>query len=305
VASWPATSDRAAFVGEAEAYALLTRAGLHPPRHAVVGGPLPFTPGEPVVLKGLGEELWHKSELGAVAFLPFDVTAVGTASGAMRARVEAAGHRWLGGLVCERVAIARAEGLPSEGFFSLTHGEAGWVALCGFGGLQAEALAAFAPPLRWPLALTTPAEALAELRQHLLGRIWLGELRGTRPLTTERQLGALLAALWVLAALAGAEGLADTPEAFAAFDWALHKRLTQASGIAFFVYFINNVQGLYALAGTRYFEHPEARAHSRAFYAELRRCAEGRDAAAGFTLLQRVMFESRSFWLRFYGGQAN
>jgi len=109
----------------------------------------------------------------------------------------------------------------------------------------------------------------------------------------------------VLDALAGAEGLADTPEAFAAFDWALHKRLTQASGIAFFVYFINNVQGLYALAGTRYFEDPEARAHSRAFYAELRRCAEGRDAAAGFTLMQRVMFESRSFWLRFYGGQAN
>ena len=41
-----------------------------PPRHALVGGPLPFAPGELVVLKGLGENLWHKSELGAVKFMP-------------------------------------------------------------------------------------------------------------------------------------------------------------------------------------------------------------------------------------------
>lgn len=208
VASWPATSDRAAFVGEAEAYALLTRAGLHPPRHAVVGGPLPFTPGEPVVLKGLGDELWHKSELGAVAFLDFGPTEVITAARAMRTRVEAAGHRWLDGLVCERIAIARAEGLPTEGFVSLTRGEAGWVALCGCGGLQADALAAAVPPLRWPLTLTTPAVALAEFKAHLLGRIWLGQLRGTDALTTERKLLDFLEGLWRLAALAEAEDIA-------------------------------------------------------------------------------------------------
>ena len=54
----------AGFIGEAEAYALLVRAGLNPPRHAVVGGPLPFTSGEPVVIKGLGEELAEGTELG-------------------------------------------------------------------------------------------------------------------------------------------------------------------------------------------------------------------------------------------------
>lgn len=196
------------FVGEAEAYALLTRAGLYPPRHAVVGGPLPFNAGEPVVLKGLGEELWHKSELGAVAFLDFDPSAVSTAARTMRTRVEAAGHRWLDGLVCERIAIARAEGLPTEGFVSLTRGEAGWVALCGCGGLQADALAAAVPPLRWPLALTTPAEALAEFKTHLLGRIWLGQLRGTDALTTERRLLDFLEGLWRVAALAEAEDIA-------------------------------------------------------------------------------------------------
>ena len=203
----PALQAGSGFVGEAEAYALLTRAGLCPPAHGLVGGPLPFAAGEPVVLKGLGEELWHKSELGAVKFMPFDAAAIGTESAAMRGRVEAAGHRWLGGLVCARVPIARAGGLPSEGFFSLACGEAGWVVLCGFGGLQADALAALAPPLRWPLALTTPRAALAELKAHLLGRIWLGQLRGTVPLTTQHQLGELLNALWRLAPLAGAAGL--------------------------------------------------------------------------------------------------
>lgn len=196
------------FVGEAEAYLLLIRAGLVPPRHALIGELLPFSPGEPVVIKGLGEELWHKSEIGAVEFLPFAPMEVLTAAQAMQRRVEASGHRWLDALVCERVDIARAEGLPSEGFVSLSRGEAGWVILCGFGGLQAEALAALAPVLRWPVAMTTPAAALAELKAHLLGRIWLGRLRGTKALTTERRLAAFLDALWRLAAVAEKENLA-------------------------------------------------------------------------------------------------
>lgn len=203
----PALRADSKFVGEAEAYALLARAGLGPPSHGLVGGLLPFKAGEPVVLKGLGEELWHKSELGAVKFMPFDAAAVATQSAAMRGRVEAAGHRWLGGLVCARIPIARAAGLPSEGFFSLTCGEAGWVVLGGFGGMQADALAALAPPLRWPLALTTPHWALAEFKAHLLGRIWLGQLRGTAPLTSEHQLGEFFDALWRLAREAGAAGL--------------------------------------------------------------------------------------------------
>ncbi|MBK8857342.1 MAG: acetate--CoA ligase family protein [Opitutaceae bacterium] len=195
------------FVGEAEAYALLSRAGLCPPRHAVVGGPLPFESGQPVVLKGLGDGLWHKSEIGAVEFLSFGTTAVITAAAAMRRRVEAAGHRWLDALVCERVAIARAAGLPTEGFVSLTRGEAGWVVLCGFGGLQADALAALAPPLRWPLTLVQPDEALAQLQAHPLGRIWLGRWRGTTALTTELRLAEFIDSLWRLAALAEAGGL--------------------------------------------------------------------------------------------------
>lgn len=48
----------------------------------------------------------------------------------------------------------------------------------------------------------TPATALAELERHLLGRIWLGTLRGTTALTSRGQLAAFVQSLWSLAALA-------------------------------------------------------------------------------------------------------
>ena len=196
------------FLHEAEGYALLARAGWAVPRHGWLDAAPPFAAGEPVVVKGLGEDLWHKSELGAVQFAPFDSAALGRAAEAMRSRLAAAGHRWIGALVCERIAPARAEGLPAEGFVSLVRHEAGWIALVGCGGLQAEALAASVPPLRWPLALLTPAEALAELERHLLGRVWLGTLRGMTALTSRGQLAAFVQSIWSLAALAEAEQIA-------------------------------------------------------------------------------------------------
>ncbi|MDP2136815.1 MAG: CoA-binding protein [Candidatus Didemnitutus sp.] len=202
----PAVAHRP-FVSEAEAYDLLGQADLMPPRHGISGGFLPFQPGEPVVLKGLGYEVWHKSELGAVRFIDFDAAQIATEAAGMRARIEAAGHEWLDGLVCERILLQRNGDLPSEGFASLSRTDAGWVALFGFGGLQADALAELAPVCRWPLAVMTPDEALVELEAHLLGRIWLGRLRATRPLTTPENLRQFLNGLWQLAAIAESEGL--------------------------------------------------------------------------------------------------
>jgi acyl-CoA synthetase (NDP forming) len=195
------------FVHEAEAYVLLERAGLRPPRHGVAGGFLPFAAGEPVVVKGLGDEVWHKSELGAVRFLPFEDRRVSTTAAEMRQRLESSGHRWIDGLVCEKITIAHSEQLPTEAFVSLARGEAGWAVLCGFGGLSTEALAELAPPLRWPLAFTTPEQALAEFERHLLGRIWLGHLRGARPLTSREIIGEFLSSLWELATVAENEDL--------------------------------------------------------------------------------------------------
>ena len=195
------------FVSEAEAYALLSQAGLPPPRHGFTGQKPPFSAGEPVVLKGLGEEVWHKSELGCVRFLEYDAIRIDHESAGMRTRIEAAGHQWIGGLVCERISLQRNQDLPSEGFVSLSRSEAGWVALFGFGGLQAAALAELSPPCRWPIPTVSVTQALQELEAHLLGRIWLGRLRGTCPLTTPAKLQLFLEALWMSVALAEAGNL--------------------------------------------------------------------------------------------------
>ncbi len=184
------------FLHEGRAYALLAAAGLRVPRHGFLeSGPLPFAPGEPIVLKGIADELWHKSDKGAVAFAPFDARALRVEAEAMKARVPE--HPWIGGLVCEKVAFQRLPGLPTEALVSLKRDpDAGWMVVCGIGGLQADAWAALAPPLLWPVALATPEQALAELKAHWLGRTWLGLQRGTAALTDEAKLLAFLQGLW-------------------------------------------------------------------------------------------------------------
>lgn len=186
----------AGFLHEGRAYGLLAAAGLRVPRHGFLeSGPLPFAPGEPIVLKGIADQLWHKSDKGAVHFGPFDAEALKAEAAAMRQRVPE--HPWIGGLVCEKVAFKRLTGLPTEALVSLKRDpDAGWLVVFGIGGLQADAWAALAPPMIWPLALVSPEQALEDLRAHWLGRTWLGHQRGTEALTDEAKLLAFLQGLW-------------------------------------------------------------------------------------------------------------
>jgi acyl-CoA synthetase (NDP forming) len=184
------------FLHEGRAYGLLAAAGLRVPRHGFLeSGNLPFAPGEPIVLKGIADELWHKSDKGAVHFGEFDVEALKAEAAAMKQRVPE--HPWIGGLVCEKVAFKKLSGLPTEALVSLKRDpDAGWLVVFGIGGLQADAWSVLAPPMLWPIALTTPEEALADLRAHWLGRTWLGLQRGTEALTDEGKLLAFLRGLW-------------------------------------------------------------------------------------------------------------
>ncbi|MCC6513020.1 MAG: acetate--CoA ligase family protein, partial [Geothrix sp.] len=184
------------FLHEGRAYGLLAAAGLRVPRHGFLeAGALPFSAGEPIVLKGIADQLWHKSDRGAVHFGPFEVAALNAEAVAMRQRV--AEHPWIGGLVCEKVAFKKLSGLPTEALVSLKRDpDAGWLVVFGIGGLQADAWAALAPPLIWPIALTTPDQALADLCSHWLGLTWLGRQRGTEALTDEAKLLAFLQGLW-------------------------------------------------------------------------------------------------------------
>lgn len=90
------------------------------------------------------------------------------------------------------------------------------------------------------------------------------------------------------------------PEAFAIFDWQLHRQLTALSGNPVFTLFINSVQGLYEVAGAAYFSHAEARAHSLGFYRSLLDCARKVDGAAAGELAGRIMRESGSLWQRLF-----
>lgn len=199
------TATAPVFLDEAAAYTLLIHAGLVPPRHGWLGGNPPFKPGEPVVLKGLGRDVWHKSELGCVEFLSYEPAALAETVRGMRTRVEAAGREWIGALVCERIAGVAAGQMPTEGFFALRRDAAGWILLAGFGGMAADALAELAPPLRWPVAYVTPDIAAAEFAGHLLGRTWLGRLRGTKGVTTTDDLTAFFTGLWRAVAMLEAE----------------------------------------------------------------------------------------------------
>ena len=192
-----------AFLDEARAYALLAAAGLRVPRHGFLeAGNLPFALGEPIVLKGIADQLWHKSDKGAVYFGNFEPEALKAEAAAMRQRLPE--HPWIGGLVCEKVPFKKVSGLPTEALVSLKRDpEAGWLVVCGIGGLQADAWAALAPPMIWPLAFTTPEQALADLHAHWLGRTWLGLQRGAEPLTDATRLQAFLQGLW--RAVAGLE----------------------------------------------------------------------------------------------------
>lgn len=205
-------THKTGFLHEGRAYGLLAAAGLRVPRHAFIDGALagtgalPFAPGEPIVLKGIADELWHKSDKGAVHFGAFEVEALKAEAAAMKQRVPE--HPWIGGLVCEKVAFKKLSGLPTEALVSLKRDpDAGWLAVFGIGGLQADAWASMAPPMIWPIALVTPKQALADLRAHWLGRTWLGHQRGTEALTDEPKLLGFLQGLWRAVAGLDREGV--------------------------------------------------------------------------------------------------
>ena len=70
-----------AFIPEHEIYGLLSRVGIKTPRYYFVDddskvADAPFASGDPVVIKGIARDLWHKSDNGALAFCDFDVDAV-------------------------------------------------------------------------------------------------------------------------------------------------------------------------------------------------------------------------------------
>jgi len=194
-----------AFIPEHEIYGLLSRVGIKTPRHCFVDdaskvADAPFASGDPVVIKGIARDLWHKSDNGALAFCDFDVDAVSAMHRSMSVRV---GRQfdWLGTLIAERVEVQSARNAPSEIFVSLQRDRCcGAIISLGFGGLLTEDWARELKQslLVWPASAYTPEEAFEELSQHWLGRILLGKSRQQAALVDGKSLLDFLKKLWTL-----------------------------------------------------------------------------------------------------------
>jgi acyl-CoA synthetase (NDP forming) len=202
------------FIPEHEVYGLLSAVGIETPRHFFADeqskvADAPFAAGDPIVIKAIARDLWHKSDNAALLFCDFDVDSAIAAYGRMRTAL-AQRFDWLGLLIAERVEFRRARHAPSEIFASLRRDNScGAVVSLGFGGLLTEDWAREMRQslLVWPASVYTPEEAFAELREHWLGRILLGEGRQQMPLTTSDALLDFLDRLWKLDELMAREQL--------------------------------------------------------------------------------------------------
>jgi GntR family negative regulator for fad regulon and positive regulator of fabA len=90
--------------------------------------------------------------------------------------------------------------------------------------------------------------------------------------------------------------LGDSPSAFAAFDWTLHKTLAFYSQNPIYSLILNGFCGFYEQMGCLYFDNPAARASSLAFYAVLQDAARTADAQAAAEIAKAVMQESILLW---------
>jgi len=100
----------------------------------------------------------------------------------------------------------------------------------------------------------------------------------------------------VLDLLAGWDALPDTAVAYAAFDWALQRGLTVASGNPVYALILNGFAGFYETLAQPYFARAEARQASRAFYAGLAGAARQQDAAMAESIARAVMQHSIALW---------
>jgi acyl-CoA synthetase (NDP forming) len=203
-----------AFIAEHEVYGILSAVGIKTPRHFFADHEsrivdAPFETGDPVVVKGIARDLWHKSDNDALAFCDFDNDSAAAVHRRMHASV-GEHFDWLGTLVAERIEFQHANHAPSEIFVSLQRDQCcGAIISLGFGGLLTEDWAREMKQslLVWPASVYTPEEAFAELREHWLGRILLGEARQQAPLTSSKTLLDFLDKLWKLDELMAREHL--------------------------------------------------------------------------------------------------
>lgn len=200
------------FIPEHKIYQLLDKAGIKVPKHCYIDHPdklndTPFKSGEPIVIKGMAVDLWHKSDNGALHFDVFNKETITNRHNRMCESLTDQ-YDFLGTLVTEKVDIRQARCAPSEIFISLQRDKCcGAIITMGFGGLLTEQWAKQLKQslLMWPTSVYTPQEALEELQEHWLGEVLLGKIRQQAALVDNQTLLNFLERLWQLDELMGQE----------------------------------------------------------------------------------------------------
>ncbi|GBE21932.1 MAG TPA: fatty acid metabolism transcriptional regulator FadR [Actinobacteria bacterium] len=100
----------------------------------------------------------------------------------------------------------------------------------------------------------------------------------------------------VAALVARHRDLPDRAEAFATFDWDVHRRLSIASGNPIFTLILNGFAGFYERLASIYFALSEARDRSRRFYSDLETAARANDRDAAERVSREVMEDSIELW---------
>lgn len=100
----------------------------------------------------------------------------------------------------------------------------------------------------------------------------------------------------VTAFLLGFGQLNESPEAFASFDWQLHRRLTISSGNQIYTLIMNGFSEFYEQIARVYFTSISARSSSRRFYAELANAAANQDGELAEKISREAILESIESW---------
>ncbi len=100
----------------------------------------------------------------------------------------------------------------------------------------------------------------------------------------------------VVTTLSAYTDLEDSAACFARADWNLHRALTLASGNPVFTLILNGFADFYVQMALRYFARPQARASSRAWYANLLASARICDADAAERATRQTMQQSIELW---------
>ena len=100
----------------------------------------------------------------------------------------------------------------------------------------------------------------------------------------------------VVALLADWEALPDQGEAYAYFDWEIHKKAASLSGNPLYVFLLNSFDPVYIPLATRYFQWSNRREVSRRFYQRLLMAAMSGDGERTELIVREAMQESIALW---------